>query len=63
MKSVFDNLINGNLKDAKHGAQKFSGAQLARYAMNIGWTKRKAHAAAYYLKNPSQQSYDQYCQA
>lgn len=64
MQSVFNNLINGNLTDAKNGAKSYRGTQLQQYAQTeLGWTERRSHLAARYLKFPSQATYDAYCNA
>ena len=52
MKSIFDNLNNGNLTDAKNGAKRFSGSALFFFAIdNLDMTVEKANASAKYLKN------------
>ncbi len=63
METVIDNLINGNLTDAKKGAKKYSLKNLYQYLLELGWTRAKASAAAQYLKHPSQEAYDFYCAA
>ncbi len=51
MQSVFDNLLNGNLTDAKKGAKRFSQSNLAAYAVDeMGWGERRARLAVSYLK-------------
>lgn len=62
MKSLTNNLINGNLTDAKQAAQIYTYYQIWNYLCNTaGWSATKAKAAAVYLKNPSQETYDMYC--
>lgn len=51
MKSIFDNLTNGNLTDAKAKAKRHSGRALDRFAREtLGWGSVAAAAAADYLK-------------
>lgn len=51
MKEMIDNLINGNLADAKRQAQKFGLQRIAVYCRTqLGWSARKSAAAANYLK-------------
>jgi len=52
MKSIFENLINGNLTDAKNSSRGYSYAKLRDYATDeLGMDENKATAAALYLKN------------
>jgi len=51
MKEMIDNLINGNLSDAKRQAKGKSIAQIFRYLkLDCGWSNKRAVAAANYLK-------------
>lgn len=51
MKEMIDNLINGNLTDAKHQAKRFGLEKIAHYCRReLGWSNRKSAAAASYLK-------------
>ena len=62
MQKVFDNLINGNLEDAKRGAKRYSGKKLCAYATEeLGWTFAVSCAASGYLKNAL--SFQSYCDA
>ena len=61
MKSMIDNLINGNLKDAKQQAQKFTQSQIQKYLGGIGWSKTKSTLAARYLKVGGQENWQAYC--
>lgn len=50
MQKVFNNLINGNLEDAKKGAKRYSGKKLCAYATEeLGWSFAVASAASGYL--------------
>jgi hypothetical protein len=52
METIFNNLINGNLKDAKRLAKPHSTFRLSMYARQIlGWSLKRSYAAAYYLKD------------
>jgi len=59
--TIANNLINGNLTDAKRGARSVGGQRLYNYFLGIGWSEKKANAAAMYLKYPSQGTYNNYC--
>lgn len=61
MKSMIDNLINGNLKDAKEQALKFTQSQIEKYLGSIGWSKTKSQLAARYLKVGGQENWQAYC--
>lgn len=62
MKTIFANLINGNLKDAKKGAKRYSHLKLFNYAFEeLGWTTDKANKAAIYLKTGGM--YQAFCDA
>ena len=58
--SIFDNLVNGNLADAKLKAKKHSTFRLSMFANQIlFWSFEKSVAAAAYLKGES--SFQNYC--
>jgi uncharacterized protein YjbI with pentapeptide repeats len=61
---IADNLTNGNLTDAKKQAKRvsFVNLQLGFFSA-LAWSKTKATAAAIYLKNPSQETWQQFCDA
>jgi hypothetical protein len=62
MKTAFENLENGNLSDAKRLARRYSVFRLATYAqLRLGWSCRKALAAACYLKGEN--TFQAYCDA
>lgn len=62
MKSMIDNLINGNLKDAKKQAKRYKQADIMEYCLNdYGMGFERAVASAMYLKN--QIDHQQYCDA
>lgn len=59
-----ENLINGNLTTAKAQAEKLTATCLYTVAMEyFGMTDRKASAAARYLTEPTQESFQAYCDA
>lgn len=61
MKTMIDNLINGNLKDAKKQAKRFRQADIMEYCLGNGYSFEESVAMAMYLKN---QIDDQpYCEA
>jgi len=62
METIFDNLENGNLTDAKRSASRSSQEALYLYAMeSLGWTGARAQMAALYLKGCV--SFQAYCDA
>lgn len=62
MKKVFDNLINGNLEDAKRGAKRYGTASLTMHCTEeLGFTWEQAFHAVNYLKNGG--SFQAYCDA
>jgi hypothetical protein len=62
MQSTFENLINGNLTDAKRKARHYAGTALIDYAiMELGWSCSKALRAVQYLKDGG--SFQRYCDA
>jgi hypothetical protein len=61
MKSMINNLINGNLKDAKKQAKRFRQADIMQYCLDNGYSFEKSVAMAMYLKN--QIDNQQYCDA
>lgn len=59
-----ENLINGNLTTAKKQAERLTATCLYETAMrDFGFTPTKAARAAIYLKEPTQESYQAYCDA
>ena len=62
MKSIFENLINGNLTSAKNSSRGYSYAKLKGYATDeLGMDENKATAAALYLKGKI--TFQKYCEA
>lgn len=62
MQNVFENLINGNLADAKRLARRFSVPVLYAYALReYGWAAARAAAAVHFLKCKG--SFQAYCDA
>ena len=58
---MIDNLINGNLKDAKRQAKRFIQADIIQYCLDNGFSFERSVAMAMWLKN--QIDYQQYCDA
>lgn len=61
MQTMIDNLINGNLKDAKKQAKHKTLYAIYQYMLDLGYTKNKALASAAYLKE--ELDYQAYCDA
>ena len=59
---MINNYINGNLADAKRQAKQFSLWQIY-VALKGHYSRNKAAAIAYYLKYPSQRTFDAACNA
>lgn len=64
MKRLVENFINGNLTDAKNDAKRFRLDTIYKaLRRDHGFSHEKAYATAYYLKNPSQETYQKACDA
>ncbi len=51
IQTIVENLINGNLKDAKQGARRVKDSAIAAWTIeNLGYDNQKARATALYLK-------------
>lgn len=61
--AVANNLINGNTADAKTGARRLRAGEIKSGFIHLGWSSTRALAAAIYLKNPTQDTYQAYCDA
>lgn len=61
MHSIIENLINGNLTDAKAQAKRHALFDIARAALDFGMTRNKAIMAAAYLKGRA--TFQAYCDA
>ena len=61
MNAMLNNLINGNLSDAKRQAKRFSLSAIYRFCQGH-YAQKKAAAAAIYLKYPNQRTWDVFCQ-
>ena len=62
MQSMVNNLINGNLTDAKNQARNVNIHTIKRYLQNaMGWSYAKSMAAASYLKTG--EGFQEYCDA
>jgi hypothetical protein len=62
LESLADNLINGNLKDARKRAERYSYKKLVdTFKEYLGFSDNKAFLAANYLKTGD--SYQEYCDA
>lgn len=58
---MIDDLINGNLKDAKQKAHDHNKLSIKRYLLDIGWSVDKSEKAATYLKTGN--GWQDYCDA
>lgn len=64
MRTMLNNFINGNLKEAKRQARSFTVYQIARALHDMyGVSVTKARLSAFYLRNPSQTAYQLACDA
>lgn len=61
MQNMIENLINGNLRDAKKQARRFSETKIYSFLKEIGWSERKAQLATAYLKTGL--GFQEYCDA
>ncbi len=61
MNTLLENLLNGNLKDAKEQAKRFELFKIAGAAMALGYSRNKAIMAAAYLKGRA--TFQAYCDA
>lgn len=65
--SMFSNLINGNLSDARRQAKRVSWNRIFKSArLDMGWSESKAIAAADYLKasdGETRDAFQRYCDA
>jgi hypothetical protein len=61
MNTLLENLLNGNLKDAKEQAKRFELFKIAGAAMELGYSRNKAIMAAAYLKGRA--TFQAYCDA
>lgn len=61
MQTMIDNLVNGNLTDAKRQAKKFGKLAIAKHLREIGWSADKSGKAARYLKTG--EGFQDYCDA
>jgi len=51
MQTMFENLQNGNLKDARTQAKRYKLNQIIYFLhFDVGWTARKSNLAAIWLK-------------
>lgn len=60
--AAIENLINGNLSDAKRQAKRITYREFREVAGDY-FGALKAHCAAEYLKNPNDKTYQNYCNA
>jgi len=62
MKTLLENLVNGNLTDAKKQATRYDLFAIAKYAAeHLGCSRNKAIMAAAYLKGRA--TFQAYCDA
>lgn len=61
MERMIENLILGNLKDAKKAAKRFSVGSIRAYLVEVyGWSNAKSAWAALYLKGNAM-GWQRYC--
>ena len=61
MRTIFENLVNGNFSDARERAKHYDETALCRYAMQkIGWSESKSWAAAQYLVYGGEDDFNQW---
>lgn len=58
---IIDDLVNGNLTDAKEQAKNLSRPKIKQFCLDFGWSENKAEAAANYLKGKI--TFQTYCDA
>lgn len=63
MNTMIENLINGNLTEAKAQAKRYGADNIKDYLLEQGWSSLRAFAAAMYLKWPSNASWQRFCDA
>lgn len=61
MKSMIDNLINGNIAEAKKIAKHRKLTAIYNYLIDIGYSERKAMVTASFLKGET--DFQTYCDA
>lgn len=63
LESLINNLLNGNLATAKAQAKRLSGDAIRSYLAENGLSNEKSALAALYLKSPSREAFQAYCDA
>lgn len=58
---MINNLINGNLSDARRQARRYSYDNINMFLLGIDWSSIKASAAANYLKHGGNERFQTYC--
>lgn len=61
MQNMIQNLLNGNLSDARGQAKRYSYDKINLYLLELGWSSIRASAAAHYLKTGH--GFQAYCDA
>jgi hypothetical protein len=62
LESLANNLVNGNLSDARNQAKRFNYMKIIDFLQEyLGYSADKAHKAACYLKSGN--NYQAYCDA
>jgi hypothetical protein len=62
MKQMIENLINGNLTDARKRSKQFSMGRIAKYCIvHLEWSESRAWCAAHFLKTGL--GWQDYCDA
>ena len=61
MQNMIENLINGNLTDARRQAKRHRRVKIYAYLLEMGWSNSRALLAANYLKTGA--GWQAYCDA
>lgn len=61
MESMIENLINGNIKDAKNQAKRHTLTAIYNYLLGIGYSEKYALVTASFLKGDT--DFQTYCDA
>jgi hypothetical protein len=56
---MIDNLINGNLLDARKAAKRYGFMKIRQHMLDLGYPESEANATAWYLKGLM--TFQRYC--
>lgn len=59
IQEVIENLINGNVSDARKEAKRYGFETIRRAGLDLGMSKLKSQAMAYFLKTG--EAWQRYC--